>query len=121
MLEAMEANSLYRLPSIDAARDRRRDARATDERFGVEDEEFDAVDDRVAVRELLSVLPARERRIVYLRFFEGRTQSEIADRRRHQPDARLAPAEQEPRDTRRAARAGERTMSRNPLTRRRSR
>jgi len=55
VLEAMEANSLYRLPSIDAARGDG-ETRTTDERFGVEDEEFDAVDDRVAVRELLSVL-----------------------------------------------------------------
>jgi RNA polymerase sigma-B factor len=77
VLEAMEANSLYRLPSIDAARTDG-ETRASDERSGVEDEEFDAVEDRVAVRELLSVLPARERRIVWLRFFEGRTQSEIA-------------------------------------------
>jgi RNA polymerase sigma-B factor len=77
VLEAMEANSLYRLPSIDAGRTDN-ETRSTDERFGVEDEEFAAVDDRVAVRELLAVLPARERRIVYLRFFEGRTQSEIA-------------------------------------------
>jgi len=77
VIEAMEANSLYRLPSIDAARTGD-DARPTDERFGAEDEEFDAVEDRVAVRDLLSVLPERERKIVYLRFFEGRTQSEIA-------------------------------------------
>jgi RNA polymerase sigma-B factor len=77
VLEAMEASSLYRLPSIDAARSDG-ETRAADARLGVDDEEFDAVDDRVAVRELLSVLPARERRIVYLRFFEGRTQLEIA-------------------------------------------
>lgn len=77
VLEAMEANGLYRLPSIDASRNDD-DGGSIDSRVGVTDEEFDAVDDRVAVRELLSVLPERERRIVYLRFFEGRTQSEIA-------------------------------------------
>jgi len=59
VLEAMEANSLYRLPSIDALRPDG-ETRAAEERFGMEDEEFDAVDDRVAVRALLSVLPARE-------------------------------------------------------------
>jgi len=78
VLEAMEASSLYRLTSIDVARTDG-EKPTTDARFGIDDEEFDAVDDRVAVRALLSVLPARERRIVYLRFFEGRTQTEIAD------------------------------------------
>lgn len=77
VLEAMEANSMYRLPSIDAGRTD--DTGTADARVGEVDEEFDAVDDRVAVRELLSVLPERERRIVYLRFFEGRTQTEIAN------------------------------------------
>ena len=37
------------------------------------------VHDRVAVGEMLAVLPEREQRIVYLRFFEGLTQSEIAE------------------------------------------
>ena len=79
VLEAMEANSLYRLSSLDGTRsdDDGVDASA-DARVAETDEEFDAVDDRVEVSELLRVLPARERRIVYLRFFEGRTQSEIA-------------------------------------------
>jgi len=80
VLEAMEANSLYRLSSLDTTRvddDGSADA-STDARVSEIDEEFDAVEDRVEVGNLLSVLPARERRIVYLRFFEGRTQSEIA-------------------------------------------
>ena len=33
---------------------------------------------RVSVRELVRELPERERRVVYLRFFKGCTQSEIA-------------------------------------------
>jgi RNA polymerase sigma-B factor len=78
VLEGMEANSLYRLPSIDASR-ADDDIGSADSRVSEIDEEFDAVEDRVAVNDLLSVLPQRERRIVYLRFFEGLTQSEIAD------------------------------------------
>lgn len=81
VLEAMEANSLYRLSSLDTTRvddDGGADA-STDARVAEIDEEYDAVEDRVEVGHLLAVLPARERRIVYLRFFEGRTQSEIAN------------------------------------------
>jgi RNA polymerase sigma-B factor len=77
VLEAMEANTLYRLSSLDAGYPGN-DSPSLEPSCGVDAEEFDAVEDRVAVSELLAVLPPRERRIVYLRFFEGRTQSEIA-------------------------------------------
>ena len=36
-------------------------------------------DDRITVRSLLRGLAPRERRIVYLRYFDGLSQSEIAD------------------------------------------
>jgi RNA polymerase sigma-B factor len=42
------------------------------------DAELVGADTRVSVREAVSDLPERERKVVYLRFFEGRTQSEIA-------------------------------------------
>jgi RNA polymerase sigma-B factor len=77
VLEGMEANSLYRLQSLDAGRPDD-DTGAADTRLGVPDLELDGADDRIAVRELLYTLPERERTIVYLRFFEGLTQSEIA-------------------------------------------
>jgi RNA polymerase sigma-B factor len=79
VLESMEAGSLYRLASIDASRPD--DTGTTPaERLGEHDHELMAVDDRVAVGEMLAVLPEREQTIVYLRFFEGLTQSEIAAR-----------------------------------------
>jgi RNA polymerase sigma-B factor len=77
VLEAMEATRLYRLPSIDAAGPD--GDPSTDARIAQVDEDLDAVHDRLAVSDLLAVLPPRERRIVYLRFFEGLTQSEIAE------------------------------------------
>jgi RNA polymerase sigma-B factor len=52
---------------------------APSERIGDNDPEMEAVDDRMAVGELLAILPEREQTIVYLRFFEGLTQSEIAE------------------------------------------
>jgi RNA polymerase sigma-B factor len=77
VLESMEANSLYRLPSLDGMRGGD-DSSSPSERIGDVDPEMDAVDDRLAVSEMLSILPEREQTIVYLRFFEGLTQSEIA-------------------------------------------
>jgi RNA polymerase sigma-B factor len=74
----MEANSLYRLPSLDGMRGSDDAMGSPSERIGDVDPEMDAVDDRLAVSEMLSILPEREQTIVYLRFFEGLTQSEIA-------------------------------------------
>jgi RNA polymerase sigma-B factor len=79
VLESMEAGSLYRLASIDAGRSDDESSPSPAQRLGEIDPELSAVDDRVAVSEMLAVLPEREQKIVYLRFFEGLTQSEIAD------------------------------------------
>jgi len=79
VLESMEAGSLYRLASIDAGRTDDESAPSAAQRLGESDPELVAVDDRMAVSEMLAVLPEREQKIVYLRFFEGLTQSEIAD------------------------------------------
>ena len=79
VLESMEASSLYRLSSIDSGRPDDDGGGSPAERIGGVDAELEGVDDRVAVGEMLAVLPAREQKIVYLRFFEGLTQSEIAD------------------------------------------
>jgi RNA polymerase sigma-B factor len=48
--------------------------------LGDDDPAFDQIEHRAELDDLLGVLPDRERRIVELRFFEGLTQSEIADR-----------------------------------------
>jgi RNA polymerase sigma-B factor len=79
VLESMEAGSLYRLASIDAGRSDDESSPNPAQRLGEIDAELTAVDDRVAVTEMLAVLPEREQKIVYLRFFEGMTQSEIAE------------------------------------------
>jgi RNA polymerase sigma-B factor len=77
VLEGMEAGGLYRLASIDGQPDD--GALGPAGRLGAADEELEAVDDRVLVEHLLEALPEREQRIVYLRFYEGLTQSEIAE------------------------------------------
>jgi RNA polymerase sigma-B factor len=80
VLEAMEAGSLYRLVSLDGPATR--DDDETSELvscLGDEDGAFEQIEDRAELDDLLGVLPDRERRVVELRFFEGMTQSEIAD------------------------------------------
>jgi RNA polymerase sigma-B factor len=78
VLESMEASSLYRLASLDV---RRSDDESSgpSQQVGTLDHELDVVEDRATVTELLSQLPEREQKIVYLRFFEGLTQAEIAE------------------------------------------
>ena len=81
VLEGMEAAGLYRAGSLDApAPVSDRDESGGGERVGADDEELAHVEDRALVRTIIASLPTRERRIVYLRFFEGLTQVEIAER-----------------------------------------
>jgi RNA polymerase sigma-B factor len=75
VLEAMEAGHCYRPSSIDAATPDNEPASST---LGTRDRRFNAVEDRATITHLLERLSPRERRVVYLRFFEDRTQSEIA-------------------------------------------
>lgn len=79
ILEGMEAATLYRVGSLDVAVTERDESPVSD-RVGELDEDFNTVDNRALVRDILTTLPARERQIVYLRFFEGLTQAEIAER-----------------------------------------
>jgi RNA polymerase sigma-B factor len=76
VLEALEAGASYRATSLTVS--------------GADDEEHDldlAVDDervasagvRVALEDAMRTLPDRERRVVYLRFYLGLSQSEIAE------------------------------------------
>ena len=80
VLESMEAGSLYRLASIDAGRPDDESGTSPAQRLG----ELDAgarwrSTTGSRSTEMLAVLPEREQKIVYLRFFEGLTQSEIAE------------------------------------------
>ncbi len=47
--------------------------------LGGPDDRFERADDRMRVSRLLAALTPRERRILYMRFYEERTQREIAD------------------------------------------
>jgi RNA polymerase sigma-B factor len=79
VLEAMEAGAAYRSAPLAMPADNDDEGeRAEGAVVGAIDAALEGADARLSVRELVSQLPERERKVVYLRFFEGCTQSEIA-------------------------------------------
>ena len=77
VLQALDALQAYTTDSLDAPVG---DATSTAaEAFGGEDRSFEVSEEWLSVAPALRDLPERERMILYLRFFEGRTQTEIAD------------------------------------------
>ena len=77
VLEALDASRAYTADSLDAPS-------GDDDRFtpadtlAVHDDRFDNLDSWQSVAPLLRELPQRERTILYMRFFEEKTQTEIA-------------------------------------------
>jgi RNA polymerase sigma-B factor len=81
VVECLVAADAYQLRSIDApveSDDER--PRMVAETVGQVDEGIERVLDRTAVKPLLEALPEVERQVLYLRFFESKTQSQIAAR-----------------------------------------
>jgi RNA polymerase sigma-B factor len=76
--EAVEAGTLRKLASLDSTAGD--DDRPISTRVPANDHGIDAVDERLAVARLLAQLPERQRRMVRLRFIDGLTQNEIAER-----------------------------------------
>jgi RNA polymerase sigma-B factor len=74
----MEAGQGYRSASIDVPEAAEQEPLAA--RLGIEDVSFAGFENRTVLAHALASLPEREQLIVQLRFFEGLTQSEIADR-----------------------------------------
>ncbi|MEX2274638.1 MAG: SigB/SigF/SigG family RNA polymerase sigma factor [Actinomycetota bacterium] len=78
VLEAMDASEAYSTSSLDAP------APGGDEQMpgidpGDEDETYELIEEWASVAEELRRVPARERKILYLRFIKDRSQSEIAE------------------------------------------
>jgi RNA polymerase sigma-B factor len=74
--EAMAANGCFTPTSIDAGGDG--EAATVADRLGGEDRDMRRAEARLTVEPLFRELPARDRRIVELRFFRGYTQDQIA-------------------------------------------
>ena len=77
VLEGLDSAHAYRLISLDAPTSE--EGLSYHEQIGEDDSSLEALEDWVSVGPLLHNLPPRERRMLYLRFFKGLTQSEIAD------------------------------------------
>ncbi|MFJ9610638.1 SigB/SigF/SigG family RNA polymerase sigma factor [Kitasatospora sp. NPDC101176] len=80
--EGLVAGRVYRPNSLDALRDQDTDesGSALLDRLGACDPGIELADFRTAVRPLLEHLPEREQTVLKLRFWDGWTQSQIAER-----------------------------------------
>jgi RNA polymerase sigma-B factor len=76
-LEALSAGEAYRALSLDEPL---ADGTTSMDLVGDDDENFERAEARAMLHDGLHQLPLREREILHLRFFEGLTQREIADR-----------------------------------------
>jgi RNA polymerase sigma-B factor len=77
VLQALDALQAYTTDSLDAPVGNAASTAA--ESIGGEDRSFQVSEDWLSLAPALRDLPERERTILYLRFFEGRTQTEIAE------------------------------------------
>ncbi|SNT65508.1 RNA polymerase sigma-B factor [Asanoa hainanensis] len=76
--EAVAYAGVHRCASLDRPTEADLVGASGPDRLGADDPELARADLRLTVEPLLAELPARERRIVWLRFWRDRTQSEIA-------------------------------------------
>jgi RNA polymerase sigma-B factor len=78
VLEGMDAIHAHSIGSLDAPTDD--EGQTSGGRLGAEDETYELLEGWASVAPHLERLPDRERHILYLRFFRGMTQSQIADK-----------------------------------------
>ena len=77
VLEGIESAQAYATSSLDSGGDGE-DGGSLGDSIGFTDDALAAVEQRESLKPLLASLPPREQRILVLRFFENKTQSEIA-------------------------------------------
>lgn len=78
VLEAMETSEAYNFVSLESDRGDGSDSFSILEYIGEDDQLMAIVDDRATLSAALRFLTPQEQRVLYLRFFEGLTQTEIA-------------------------------------------
>src|SRR3954451_1871898 len=80
VLEALESSAAYSTLSLSEPGSGDDDAPEPMDVVGTSDEEFERTEERMTLATGIKRLPPREQSILHLRFFEGLTQSEIAQR-----------------------------------------
>jgi RNA polymerase sigma-B factor len=80
VLEALESSSAYAALSLSEGSDPEGEGSGPMETLGGDDEAFEKSEQRITLARGIQRLPSRDRTILHLRFFEGLTQSEIAER-----------------------------------------
>ena len=80
VLEAMEAAQAYRSTSIDAPTGGEESGLGLAGQLGDDDANLWAAENKMLVTDLVETLPKREQLIMRLRFYDGMTQSQIAER-----------------------------------------
>lgn len=80
VLEALECGALYHAQSLSTPIGDANSAADLLSMIGTRDEGYATIDDRAVIAEGMRALDERERTIVYLRFYGGLTQSQIASR-----------------------------------------
>jgi RNA polymerase sigma-B factor len=78
VLEGLESAQAYATASLDGGGDDSDESGSVAATLGSVDTGLEGVENRESLRPLLQALPEREKRILQLRFFEHKTQSEIA-------------------------------------------
>jgi RNA polymerase sigma-B factor len=79
VMEGIESGNAYSTLSLNATDDGSDDGGVSMlDMMGLDDEELEQIEIRESIKPLLQALPAREKRILLLRFFKNKTQSEIA-------------------------------------------
>ena len=80
MIEAVGASAGYRTVSLDAPVGADPEAPALVDRLGGFDAGYETVTNLESLRPLIAELPDRDQSILAMRFYENRTQQEIAER-----------------------------------------
>jgi RNA polymerase sigma-B factor len=78
IVEGIESSNAYSTLSLDATDDSSDDGVSMLDMMGLDDAELEQIEIRESIKPLLEALPSREKRILLLRFFKNKTQSEIA-------------------------------------------
>ena len=79
IIEGIESSNAYSTLSLDATDDGGEEGVSMLELMGLDDEGLEHIEIRESIKPLLEALPPREKRILLLRFFRNKTQSEIAE------------------------------------------